>query len=560
MVIGDILCELEVMVYNLSLNNLISFTSRNSYINTASKSDADVKTSIFYVNDLHSRLANMDGIKAKADEFKLKNPDADKFLLSGGDMKVGLGEKIGDLVLKFMNLIGIDLSAIGNHEFDAGTIKLQEQIDKMNEHARRNNLSPFKFVVTNLDIDEKNPLAKSIKDKKLVKSCIITRNGHNYGFVGATPISLKESARLNPGMDGIQVKNLYKTTEEIEKEVSLLEKQNINKIILLSHLGYKNDKYIANKVSGIDVIVGGHTHNVLKGIDPGKNLFLTPEKEPVILLEAGKDGEQVGTLDIIFDSDGIIKEANNKIIDNETPVKDLKVQKLKDEILGKSEALGFLEKPYNPIKKYRCENPMASLFADAMRNKAGAQIALMVNDNALVNNGLKAGEITTRDIQNLSPFKNKIYKTNLSGKELQEILSWAVGKGKSSSAIQVSGIKYTITNTRDVKNLILESNDNSKIPIDPDKQYSIVYDEHLLYKANYNKAFNIIEILNTKNKEEQNWDKGDALVEYIKSFNNKPFEIKPKNRITIEPHFTSFTGSKDAIKNWLKERNQLLVS
>ena len=44
----------------------------------------------------------------------------------------------------------------------------------------------------------------------------------------------------------------------------------INKIILLSHLGIERDKEVAQKTEGIDVIVSGHTHELIEGIKEGE--------------------------------------------------------------------------------------------------------------------------------------------------------------------------------------------------------------------------------------------------------------------------------------------------
>ncbi|EKE04486.1 MAG: 5'-nucleotidase protein [uncultured bacterium] len=520
------------MINKFSIGLVGKITGKKFDAGIPAKPEPDVKTSILYINDLHSRLANMDGIKAKVDEFKHNNTDTDQFKLSGGDMKVGLGDKVGDLVFRFMNLIGIDLSAIGNHEFDAGAEKLQQQIDKINEYAKQNNSSTFKFVATNLDVNPNNALYKSIKDKKIVKSWVMTRNNHEYGFVGAIPTDLKESARLNPGIEGISIKNLKETAKEIQQEVDQLKGKNINKIVLLSHLGYQRDTYIAKNVSGIDVIVGGHSHHNLNGVNKGKNLILSPSKEPVIIVQGGKDGEYLGKLDVIFDSKGIIKSAKNNVSPTNQKIKDPEVEKLQDEILGKAEDIGLLKTKYNPIEQYRCENPLASFFCDAMKKKAGTQIALLINNSALITNGLNAGKITTRDIQNLSTFKDRVYKMNLSGKELQEILDWGVDKSKRSSPIQVSGMKYFANNGK-TTSLLLEKSESSTELIEPDKQYSVALDEHIIYKANLSKAFNILKILESKDKKELGWDKGETVIEYIKSFNNKPFEVKPDNRIII---------------------------
>ncbi|NJL60403.1 MAG: multifunctional 2',3'-cyclic-nucleotide 2'-phosphodiesterase/5'-nucleotidase/3'-nucleotidase, partial [Desulfobacteraceae bacterium] len=49
----------------------------------------------------------------------------------------------------------------------------------------------------------------------------------------------------------------------VEKAIKELKDQNVNKIIVLSHLGYDADQELARQADGIDIIVGGHTHTLL---------------------------------------------------------------------------------------------------------------------------------------------------------------------------------------------------------------------------------------------------------------------------------------------------------
>ena len=71
----------------------------------------------------------------------------------------------------------------------------------------------------------------------------------------------------------ITVDNVKETIEDIQTEANILQSQGINKIILLSHLGYTLDKIIANQTQGIDVILGGHSHDLLFDVKEGENLF-----------------------------------------------------------------------------------------------------------------------------------------------------------------------------------------------------------------------------------------------------------------------------------------------
>src|SRR5690606_41735806 len=53
----------------------------------------------------------------------------------------------------------------------------------------------------------------------------------------------------------------------LKRAVSEIESKGVNKIVLLSHVGYTRDKQIAAAVNGIDVIVGGHSHTLLSSTE-----------------------------------------------------------------------------------------------------------------------------------------------------------------------------------------------------------------------------------------------------------------------------------------------------
>ena len=63
------------------------------------------------------------------------------------------------------------------------------------------------------------------------------------------------------------------TLKALQKEIDKFEKQGINKIILLSHAGFHDEQEIAKNTEGIDIIIGGHSHNLLKGVTENQNLF-----------------------------------------------------------------------------------------------------------------------------------------------------------------------------------------------------------------------------------------------------------------------------------------------
>ncbi|MCK7484400.1 MAG: hypothetical protein MZU97_01735 [Bacillus subtilis] len=81
--------------------------------------------------------------------------------------------------------------------------------------------------------------------------------------------------------------------EELQEEVDDLIKKGVNKIIMLSHLGKDKDFVVANKVSGIDIIIGGHIHDI---IEEKESIITKPNGEKVVVTQCGKDGEHYGIL------------------------------------------------------------------------------------------------------------------------------------------------------------------------------------------------------------------------------------------------------------------------
>jgi 5'-nucleotidase len=86
------------------------------------------------------------------------------------------------------------------------------------------------------------------------------------------------------------VEEYEKTKEALQAEVKKLQDQNINKIIFLSHTGYANDRKFAKEVSGIDVIIGGHSHDLVLDAKAGKNVLKAPDGNPVVITQSCQNG------------------------------------------------------------------------------------------------------------------------------------------------------------------------------------------------------------------------------------------------------------------------------
>lgn len=324
-----------------------------------------VETDIFYINDIHGRIGNMARIYTAKQLYDHNNKDlqADKFVLSAGDISAGADLNLVKAANTYMNGMGIDATADGNHEYDANP----HELAKAKENAK------FKSLGMNLNIPTKNPL-----DGIIQKSYIADKNGHKYAIIGLAPPDLHERIRDNDSRKQIGIDKFEDTLKELQATVDEYKKQGINKIILLSHCGLTKDQEIAKGIDGIDIIIGGHTHDLLEGIEVGKNLLYSKSNEPVIITQAGKDGEYFGNLKVTWDDEkGIIIKAQNNVTQSNQFKRNRVIKGVFDHILGKPEMLGEIKSAVGPSKNRLIDpNPNAYFIMDAVRNELDVDLGI----------------------------------------------------------------------------------------------------------------------------------------------------------------------------------------
>ncbi|MGD9580328.1 MAG: bifunctional UDP-sugar hydrolase/5'-nucleotidase [Vampirovibrionia bacterium] len=516
---------------------------------TRSNKSGDVRTAIWYINDTHGQLSKMDRMKTSSDVFDKnfkRKKSVDALKLSAGDVLSGNNVERNTLWIKFLNMIKLDASAIGNHELDSEE-KLFSQLIKK---AR------FPFVASNLTIKDTSPLKKRVDEGKLVKSTVVEKNGHKYGIVGTLPIDLKEICGDFQPLPGLQYsEKLDDAIKEVQNEVDKIIKLNssgdkkLNKVILTSHLGYKNDLLLAQKVKGIDVIIGGHSHELISGINQGSvedidqavknkvNVVYSPSGEPVIITQAGKNGLETGQLELIFDKNGVIKPELSKNIITDVNIfsKSQKIENLKDKVLGKPVVISYLDNDCHPDKPYESENPIANLVLDSVRQKSGAQVALF--NASTIRGVLDKGDVTTRDIEELFFFPNYFVKIELSEKDLLKALEQgAKTLNYKPELLQVSGIKYVVTPQKTINEASIVADDGSEIKLNTlnpssDKKFTVACSDFL---ATGPIGLTALKVSEDAIIDKYKWTELDATIENIKLNYSKTLKLGHDNRIFVE--------------------------
>ena len=474
------------MTYSISSTNFLNkYTApqQNSVQNNQKSSSKKTYTSIFYVNDLHGKMTNMERLYAIAQQFDSFQPSyqTDKLKLASGDIILGANILANKVAHNFMNWAGFTATALGNHELDVVPPKLSEFMQT----------AKYKLLGANVTVDKGTPM-----DGKITKSFIEEHNGNKYGIIGIAPSDVLDRVKYNESVEEIHVSDLESTIKSVQEEIDKFKSQGINKIILLSHSGYENDKKIAQSTSGLDVILGAHTHNILENIKEGVNNLSTTREFRRIL-----------------------------------PIK-----YAVENILGKPEILGEIKSvPPPPKNRLISHNANVAIIADAMKEGINADIALHNSGN--VRGNFDVGTVDSRLISDITPFKDKMVLANVSEKELVNALKVGtksfVNVGNKPGIFYVSGLKYTADTNGNLLELKFIDKDKNEHSIDinnprTDKFYKVAMDDFTAtggdgYFADRNPNF-IEKIFD--------FDKDELTCNYIKKMQS-PIEIKDDHRITI---------------------------
>lgn len=493
-------------------------------------------TSWFYVNDVHGKMTNMERIYNMTKEFDKTNSsevapgfwsnttgNISKFKVSSGDIILGANYTHNQVADKFLNWSGFIASALGNHELD---VVEPGNLAKLLSDAK------YKMLAVNVEIDKNSPLSGRIE-----KSTIVEKDGEKYGLIGIAPPDMKERVKMNNTMKDIQVSDAETTRKLVQKEVDKLKEQGINKIVVLSHEGTKNDIKLAKETTGIDIIFAAHTHDLIEGIKEGKNLFYSKSGEPTIITQAGKDGETVGILNVDFDEKGVIKKAQNNVIKTRAYNRPLFIKDSVENILGKPEVIGRVKAAVEPpVKRLIENNPHGNMIADAMRSELGTDIALLNAGN--IRGSFSQGPIDTRLISDITPFEDHMMILGLTEKQIVDSIKVGCKSIPRSSnkpgILLVSGLKYKANKQGELLELefIDKNNQVHKIDVnnpDPNKKYTVAADDFFAtggdgyLESNKHPEFVIQKFEMDKNK---------LACDYIKKL-NQPVEIVDDKRVQI---------------------------
>ena len=408
---------------------------------------------ILHTNDVHSHYdpnsEGNGGITRMATIVKQVRAEVDNALLvDAGDQFTGTLYHVqhrGKDTSQLMNFVGYDAMALGNHEFDDGEETLAAFL----------NAAKFPVVSANIDDSGSATLAEMIEPH-----AILEVGEEKVGVIGL--ITPETDILSSPSKETLFDADLVAVAQA---SVDALTAEGVNKIILLSHCGYQADLEIAQATSGIDVIVGGHTHTLLTNMFSGGEdyypvIMAGTDGDPVLIVSSGEHLEFLGRLDVEFDADGLLTDWGGDLIlisqyiapepTTNVMLKFLAkpIEELKGQEIG--ETAVYLEGDRAVCRYEECN--LGSLLADAIRAETGVQIALQ--NGGGIRSSIEKGKVTLGDVLTVLPFGNLISTFELTGTDVKATLENGVSRVDVDEGtgrfLQVSGLRYTFNASRPV--------------------------------------------------------------------------------------------------------------
>ncbi|MFB6226464.1 MAG: bifunctional UDP-sugar hydrolase/5'-nucleotidase [Candidatus Paceibacteria bacterium] len=345
-------------------------------------------------------------------------------LKDDGTLVVGTGDNVGLGGMALVNNgkqsidlfeeIETDYETFGNHDLDYGLDSILEIVAN----------TPQAWLNANIYQDGEI----FGREAGVLESDIKRIENKSVGFFGLTTQETKE---ISLPASSLTFRDPFKVAKQKTKQ---LKDKGVDYIVVLSHLGVKDDK-LAREID-VDAILGGHRHK--SRVDNINNTILTrPEF----------NGGEVAKINLAEDT------ARRYTVSNYSP--DKQMTKLYEKKMSKSD----LDKVLTTLKRsisrekgltYFGECRIGNWVVDVYRKFTGADLALKSSGAIRCTGRDLHGEVTYRDLINVVPFNAYVREGEVSGKELFQVCQEADGRkidhlDNSRWYGQVSGMKLEQT-------------------------------------------------------------------------------------------------------------------
>jgi 2',3'-cyclic-nucleotide 2'-phosphodiesterase (5'-nucleotidase family) len=368
--------------------------------------------------------------------------------------------------------------ALGNHDFDFG----QERLSWLRERLAH---PPMIAANIHWDKDESSFVVPYVR--KEIGGLRILILGLS---TPETPFSTRPS-----NVAGLTFAPPAQSLRAILKQVQ----GTYDLLIVLSHLGYEADRTLAQEVSGIDLIVGGHSHTKIETLE---------RVGASIIVQAFQWGLYLGRLDLELQGRKIIRAKSGLIpVSSDVPPDPFfssllkysyeeRVKPIMEEVVGDAPI---------PLLRQEQESLIGNLLADSFLAFTGADLALF--NRGGIRSDIPAGPITVGKIFEVMPFSNQVMTTDLTGRQVQQLLDQLASRGGGDA---ISGAQFRIAEGK-AKDIRIAHR-----PLQADRIYRLAANEFMMAGGD---QFDILK--QGENARSYGLDR-QALIEYLQYLKQQP--------------------------------------
>lgn len=349
-------------------------------------------------------VSGMDVEKTMIEHFRRQARAAGKraLLIDCGDFFQGtpiVNQTRGMAMIRLFNELRYDLVTFGNHEFDYGWSDL---LLCMME-------SRFLWVSSTVEAPQLEAQYRPYATFDL--------EGTRVAFLGATTTTTPEK-QIGQRIAGMKFHSPFTVLPPLVER--LRRYHDVKIFVLLSHLGHNVDERLARQLPLFDIILGGHSHTATKRpVKVGRTW----------ICQTGASSRFLGVLTVDV-ANGRVTQVRGRLheVDRLLYGANAKVATIVDEYVHTiEEKLGaVVGAAETPIGKGLSGSlaPMAQLAANAFREAVDADVGLM--NTGGVRRGLKAGEVTIKEVQMAVPYHNYVVTLEMTGTQLVTLVETAV--------------------------------------------------------------------------------------------------------------------------------------
>ncbi|WP_299743570.1 bifunctional metallophosphatase/5'-nucleotidase [uncultured Tateyamaria sp.] len=506
---------------------------------SAGMASAEYTLHILHTNDMHSRIesinrfdstCNAEGeaegecfggvarVKTAIDAKKASLDNQNVVVLDAGDPFQGslfYTTYKGAAEAEFMEQMGYDAMAVGNHEFDDGPQGLADFIEKVS----------FPVISGNLDLSAEETLSGKVENH-----VVLEVGGKKIGVISALATDTVETS--SPGPNVV----FQDEIEALQADVATLQGEGVDIIIALNHVGLNKDLAIAEAVDGIDVVIGGHSHTLMSNDDAETPAYPTMVDDAAVA-QAYAYTKYLGHLTVTFDDDGNVTAASGdpmlldasvepntdflaRIAEMGAPIEEMKTRVV-------AEAAEAIEGGRDTCRAMEC--PMGSLIADAMLDRVKDQgIEIAIQNGGGIRASIDAGEVTMGEVLTVLPFQNTLSTFQVSGAAIVAALENGVGQIEDGAGRfpQVAGMSYAFDVAKPAGERVSDVMVGGA-PIDMDKLYGVVSNNYVRNGGDGYAMF-----VDAENAYDFGPDLADVTAEYLAA--QGPFTPYTDGRITAK--------------------------